>query len=182
MYQKKMILAAFFAALLCISSQIIIPIGLVPHSMQIAFIFLTGFILGKKWGSISVLVWFMLGIMGLPVFAGGKAGITAFVGPTGGFLLGFLLSAYLIGIFSERGLTKFSLTFIVFMLGLLVVYVIGTIGFVLSMKYVLNKPLAWDVAIKMVVIPFLPFDLIKAAIAAYIGLKVKRALAYMGTN
>ena len=62
------------------------------------------------------------------------------------------------------------------------VYVLGTIGFVLSMKYVLNKPLAWDVAIKMVVIPFLPFDLIKAVMAAYIGLRVKRALAYIVPN
>lgn len=177
-----MILAAFFTALLCISSYIIIPIGLVPHSMQIAFIFLTGLILGKKWGSVSVLVWFMLGCIGLPVFAGGKAGITTFIGPTGGFLVGFLLSAYLIGFFAERGLTKFKLTFIVFMLGLLVVYIVGTIGFVLSMKYVLNKPLAWDVAIKMVVIPFLPFDVIKAVMATYIGLKVKRAIAYMVPN
>ena len=182
MNQKKMILAAFFAALLCISSYIIIPIGLVPHSMQIAFIFLTGLILGKKWASISVLVWFMIGCLGLPVFAGGKAGITTFIGPTGGFLIGFLVSAYLIGFFSERGLTKFKLTFIVFMLGLLVVYVLGTIVFVLSMKYVLNKPLAWDVAIKMVVMPFLPFDLIKAVMAAYIGLRVKRALAYIVPN
>ena len=179
MKHRQMILAAFFAALLAVSSYIIIPIGLVPHTMQVAFIFLAGLILGAKWGSVSVLVWFFIGIIGLPVFANAQSGITTFIGPTGGFLLGFLLAAFIVGWFADRGLTTFWRTFIVAIIALVVIYAVGIVGFMLSLKYVLNKPMTWSLAFKLVVIPFLPFDLLKAAIASYLSLKVKKALIFI---
>lgn len=173
-----MVLAAFFAALLCISSYIIIPIGPVPHSMQPAFIFLNALILGAKTGGISVLVWFALGIIGLPVFAGGKAGLTTFIEPTGGFLIGFLLATLLIGWLTKKTTISFGKTFIILMLGLLVIYGFGLVGFKLSMQYVIGKTLSWQTCFNLVVIPFLPFDIVKAIIATYLGLKIKKALFY----
>ena len=176
--QRSMVLAAFFAALLSISSYIVIPIGPVPHSMQPLFVFLNALILGAKTGCISVLVWFALGIIGLPVFAGGKAGLTTFIEPTGGFLLGFLVATYVIGSLVDKGTKSFAQTFMMIMPGLIIIYVLGLIGFKLSMEYVLNKNLSWQASFGLVVLPFLPFDVVKAIVATYLGLKIKKALFY----
>lgn len=176
--QRSMVLAAFFAALLSISSYIVIPIGPVPHSIQPLFVFLNALILGAKTGCVSVLVWFALGIIGLPVFAGGKAGLTTFIEPTGGFLLGFLVATYVIGSLSDKGTKSFGQTFMMIMPGLIIIYTLGLIGFKLSMEYVLNKNLSWQTSFGLVVVPFLPFDVVKAIVATYLGLKIKKALFY----
>lgn len=176
--QRNMILAAFFAALLCISSYIIIPIGPVPHSMQPVFIFLNALILGGRTGCVSVLVWFALGIIGLPVFAGGKAGLATFIEPTGGFLIGFLLATFIIGTLAGKTTNSFGKTFLILMLALAVIYIFGLIGFKLSMQYVVGKVLSWQTSFNLVVIPFLPFDIVKAIVATYLGLKIKKALFY----
>lgn len=176
--QRSMVLAAFFAALLAISSYVVIPIGPVPHSMQPMFVFLNALLLGAKTGCISVVVWFALGIIGLPVFAGGKAGLTTFIEPTGGFLIGFLIATYIIGYLADKGTKSFAKTFIIIIPGLIIIYIFGLVGFKLSMEYVLNKTLSWQTSFNLVVVPFLPFDVIKAIIATYLGLKIKKALFY----
>lgn len=179
MKQRKMIIAAFFTALLCVSSYMIVPIGPVPQSMQPAFVFLTGLILGMRWGAISVLVWFAIGILGLPVFAGGKAGIITFIGPTGGFLVGFLLCVLIVGYFADQGLHSIAQTMGSLIVGIVVLYAVGIVGFKLSMQYVFDKNLSYLACFNILVIPFLPFDLIKALLAAYVGQKMRRALVYI---
>ena len=173
-----MVLAAFFAALLCISSYIIIPIGPVPHSMQPAFIFLNALVLGAKTGCVSILVWFALGIIGLPVFAGGKAGLATFIEPTGGFLIGFLVATFVIGSLTDKKNLSFAQNILILMLGLVIIYTLGLVGFKLSMQYVLGKSFSWQTSFGLVVVPFLPFDIVKAIIATYLGLKIKKALFY----
>ncbi|MDR3589736.1 MAG: biotin transporter BioY [Negativicutes bacterium] len=177
---RSMVLAGLFAALIAISSQVAIPIGPVPHTLQVFFVLLAGMVLGGRWGFTSVTVWVLLGLFGLPVFSQGKAGLPVLVGPTGGFLIGFMLCALLVGWLTERTEVSLVKTVWIMLLGLAVVYVVGLAGFMASFAYFLQKPMTWSQALTLAVVPFLPFDFIKMLMAAYVGVKVRRALERAG--
>ena len=85
-----------------ISSYVVIPIGPVPHSLQPFAVMLSGFILGPKLGALSIITWIVLGSLGLPVFNQGQSGIAMLAGPTGGFILSFVVVAYLSGYFTRK--------------------------------------------------------------------------------
>jgi len=176
---RYMALTGVFAALISLSSQVSIP-GPVPHTLQIFFIMLAGLILGGRWGFTSVVVWVLLGAFGLPVFAQGKAGVAHLLGPTGGFLLGFALCALLVGRLTERSSPAYGKTLAFMLLGLAVVYIVGLLGFMASFAFFLHKPMTLDRAAALAVLPFVPFDLIKTLMAAYIGVKVRQALIRAG--
>lgn len=180
MSTRNMILAGLFAALMALSSQVVIPIGPVPHTLQIFFVLLAGVILGSRLGFISIAVWVMLGVFGLPVFAQGKVGLAVLAGPTGGFLIGFMITAFLVGWLAENSKLTTSRIAIYMLTGLLVAYIIGVSGFLASFKYFLNKPMTLTTALSVAVVPFLPFDVAKALMAAYIGTRVRQALIRSG--
>jgi biotin transport system substrate-specific component len=175
-----MVLAGVFAALIAISSLVAIPIGPVPHTLQVFFIMLAGTVLGSRWGAISVLIWVLLGLFGVPVFAQGKAGVAVLVGPTGGFLLGFIFCAFLVGLILERISPNYVSTFLAMLLGLAVIYIVGLAGVLVSFAYFLHKPMTIEGAFSIAVVPFLPFDVVKAALAAFLGVKVRKALIQAG--
>ncbi|MDR3560011.1 MAG: biotin transporter BioY [Negativicutes bacterium] len=177
---RCMVLAGLFAALIAISSQFAIPLGPVPHTLQVFFVMLAGLVLGGRWGATSVAVWVLLGLFGLPVFAQGNFGPSVLVGPTGGFLAGFMLCAFCVGWLTERVGVSLAKTSGIMLVGLLIVYVVGLAGFMASFTYFLHKPLTIKEALTLAVVPFLPFDVIKSLMAAYIGVKVRRALGRAG--
>lgn len=179
---RNMILAGLFAALIAISSQVSItlPPNPVPHTLQVLFVLLAAIVLGGRWGFTSVLVWVLLGVFGLPVFTQGKAGAAVLLGPTGGFLVGFILCAFLVGWLTERASAGFGKTFAIMLLGLAVAYAIGLAGFMASFALFLHKPMTWGQAVTFTVVPFLPFDIVKTLAAAYIGVRLRRALARAG--
>ncbi|EAX47232.1 BioY protein [Thermosinus carboxydivorans Nor1] len=177
---RNMILTGLFAALLAVGSQVSIPLGPVPHTLQVFFVMLAGVILGSRWAVASVAVWILLGCFGLPVFAQGKAGVAVLAGPTGGFLVGFMVCAYLVGLMTERAQLTVWRAVGAMLAGLVTAYVLGLVGFMASFKYFLHKPMTWDKAISLAVLPFIPFDVIKSVMAAYIGVKVRRALLRAG--
>ena len=180
MSTRKMALTGLFASLLAVSSQIAIPLGPVPHTLQIFFVLLSGLLLGSRWGGTSVGVWIALGAFGLPVFAQGKAGVAVLAGPTGGFLIGFMVCAFMVGKLTEGTDYGFFRTALIMLVGLGTVYLIGLFGFMLSFQYFLHKPMTVDKAATLAVVPFLPFDIIKTIMAAYIGTKVRRAVERAG--
>ena len=92
-----LVLCGIFAALMAICSFITIPLGFTPVPINLATlgVFLTGGILGKKYGSISLIVYILLGAVGVPVFAGFKGGLGVLAGPTGGYIIGYLAAAFL---------------------------------------------------------------------------------------
>jgi len=142
---------------------------------------LAGMLLGSRLSAVSICVWVMLGCVGLPVFNQGQGGAVMLVGPTGGFIIAFIITAWLVGYLTERDLEASYLKNLMYMcVGMLVCYAIGLIGFKLSFQYFLQKPMSWDNAILLAVAPFLPFDIIKAAAAALIGAKVRKALLLAG--
>ncbi|MDD4321291.1 MAG: biotin transporter BioY [Acidaminococcaceae bacterium] len=181
MKTREMLLSGLFTALVIISSYIVIPIGPVPHTLQPLVVILSGFLLGPKWGPISIITWIILGCLGLPVFNQGQAGAVMLVGPTGGFIVGFVVLSWLVGKFTSNDLQAGLLkNFAYLAFAMLVCYVIGLIGFKLSFTYFLQKPMSWEKSMLLAIAPFLPFDIIKAAIAAYVGAKVRKALMAAG--
>lgn len=162
-------LVSLFAALLCVSSYIVIPIGPVPVTLQVLFVLLAGSILGARLGALSVIVWIILGVFGLPVFASGKAGPITLLGPTGGYLLGFILCAWIVGKLSGVCQGSKLRMGAAMLLGVTVMYIAGLAGFMASFAFFLQKPMTLGQALSMAVWPFLPFELVKVGIGAWIS-------------
>ena len=101
---KMMVYASLFAALTVVGAYIAIPFPLspVPIVLQNLFVLLAGLLLGKKWGAASMAIYLLAGAVGLPVFAGGTGGIGHFAGPTGGYLIGFVLAAFVAGALGNK--------------------------------------------------------------------------------
>lgn len=164
-----------FTALTATGAFITIPIGPVPITLQSLFVLLSGIILGSKKGMLSQVVYLLLGLMGLPIFAGFSGGLGQLVKPSAGFLFGFISAAYYTGKFSEKKGTTKNLSIAV-ITGTVVMYAIG----IPYMYYVLNIILAKNLNIVQVLnmgmLLFIPGDAIKAVIAVFIGKKLKNRL------
>ncbi len=165
----RMVYAALMAALTAAGAYIAIPIGPVPIVLQNLFVMLAGLLLGGRWGLISVGVYLLAGAVGLPVFAGGTGGVGKFVGPTGGYLLGFAAAAYLIGVISEAGRGRVAIDVLAMLAGTLIIYAFG----VAWLKLVTGMSFSKAFAVGMV--PFLIGDALKVAAA----IPIARALRPM---
>ena len=165
-------LCGIFAAVLAICSWIQIP-GPVPFTLQTFGIFAALGLLGGKRGTIAICVYLLLGAFGVPVFAGFKGGLGALFGATGGYLLGFLLSGLCIWLV-EKILGDSLRVFIPAMiLGLLLCYAFGTAWFVVVYTKA-NGAISVGKALALCVIPFLPFDAIKLALAVVVRQALKK--------
>ena len=165
---RKMVFASLFAAMTAVGAyiKIPIPIGPVPITLQILFIFLAGAMLKSKWGTISMVVYLLLGFVGIPVFAGGASGLGVLFGPTGGYLIGFVAAAFVIGFLSDQVGTSNVLRNAVYMtIGLGVIYLFGVT------QLVIVADLTPMQAIGAGMLPFLIGDFLKIAAAAYIASK-----------
>ncbi|MDZ7688164.1 MAG: biotin transporter BioY [Halobacteriales archaeon] len=100
---RKMSYAGVLAALTGAGALLSVPLGPVPFTLQTFFVVLAGFVLGARWGFVSVTLYLLLGVAGLPVFAGGSAGAGVILGPTGGYLVAFPFGAAVAGFIAERG-------------------------------------------------------------------------------
>lgn len=161
---RKMVYASLFAALTAIGAYITIPLGPVPFTLQILFVLLAGAMLGSKWGSISMIVYTLLGIAGLPVFSGGGSGIGVILGPTGGYIIGFTAAAFVVGFLSERSRTGNALiNAICILTGVALIYSFG-----LS-HLIVVADMSFMQAITVGFLPFIGADLLKVAVAAYIA-------------
>ncbi|WNY29002.1 Biotin transporter BioY2 [Methanimicrococcus stummii] len=99
---KKMVLAALFAALIAAGAFIKIPLPFgVPITLQTFFVLLAVVTLGRNWGTLSIIVYLLVGFIGIPVFAGGAAGIQILAGPTAGYLYSFVVVAFIVGWLSD---------------------------------------------------------------------------------
>jgi biotin transport system substrate-specific component len=180
---QKMIGAAFFAAIIAVLSQFAISIGAVPHTLQVMAVTLAGVVLGPRYGALSVLVWLLLGAFGLPVFAMGGSGLGSLFGPLCGFFLGFLLEAWICGYCYIPGQAKRKEQLRAFAFGvlsILLVYIVGVLGFTAYFHWMLHKPMTLYQAILVCAAPFAPFDLIKMVIGVTAGSKITQALEKTG--
>lgn len=165
---------ALFTAIMCILGPMSIPIGPVPISLTNFVIYLAVLIIGKNYGTISCIVYILLGAVGLPVFSSYTGGIGKLFGPTGGYIIGFIPMAFILGIAFEKIVDKKWMQLISMAGATVVLYVLGTAWFVMSMKCEV-----WY-ALTICVFPFLLGDAIKIIIAYVIGNEVKKRLAKSG--
>lgn len=154
--------SSLMAALIAVGAFIAVPVGPVPIVLQNLFVMLAGLLLGSRWGLGSVGVYILAGICGLPVFSGGGAGLGHILGPTGGYLLGYLPAVFLIGLISEKNKSMF-LHFLALLAGAALVYLCG----VSWLKVVTGMSAEKAMAVGM--LPFLVGDAIKIVAALFIA-------------
>lgn len=144
--------------LVALTAQIKIPLWPVPVTGQTFGVLLVGALLGRRAGY-SLLLYLLEGVLGLPVFAGGVAGLAYLAGPTGGFLLGFVAAAFVVGWLAERGWDRRVETAVLAMLmGNLVIYLLGLPW--------LAAFTGWRDVFSLGLIPFIPGDVVKVILAA----------------
>ncbi|MBP5379149.1 MAG: biotin transporter BioY [Ruminococcus sp.] len=172
---KELVLIAMFAAVMAVCSWIAIPIGSIPVTLQTFGVFCALSLLGGRNGTFSIAVYILLGAVGLPVFTGFKGGIGALTGPTGGYIIGFILMALLYWVGTKLLGDKLPVKIGLLTAGLAVCYLFGTIWFVFGYSKGGND-MSFYKALKLCVIPFVPFDIIKLVLAAVISGRVKKQL------
>ena len=165
----KMILVALFAALIAVGAFIRIPVPAVPFTMQTFFIVLSGMMLGKKLGAASALVYLAVGLAGIPVFTQG-GGIGYVLKPSFGYLIGFVVGAYLTGAIARKAaVPSFKRLLLAALAGLLAVYVLGTAYFYFLSNYYLGNQVSVWTAVLYCFLVFVPGDLVKSIVAALIA-------------
>lgn len=175
MKTREITMCALFTAILCLCAAITIylPFTSVGFTLQVAAVCVAGGVLGPRLGLVSVIIYIMLGLCGLPVFSGMRGGVGALFGPTGGYIIGFIFQVLLAGLGAaairpgdsvrrKAGKLAAGMT-----LGLIVLYAFGTAQLMLLTKSDLLS------ALGMAVIPFIPLDLVKIALAVSISIYVR---------
>ncbi|TXL66845.1 biotin transporter BioY [Cerasibacillus terrae] len=167
---RMLILTALCTAIICILAQITIPLPLVPITGQTLAIGIVATILGSKYGTLASLLYLILGAVGIPVFSGFSGGLGVIVGPTGGFIFGFIPTAFIIGYYLEK--TSFTVinAIIANIIGMLVTLTIGTV----YLKIVAN--LTWTAAFLGGFAPFIIVGVVKGVLAAWLGIVVRNRL------
>ena len=164
-----MVYIAVFAVLIAICSWISIPTT-VPFTLQTFAVFLTVGVLGGKRGSMAVLIYILLGAIGIPVFAGFSGGLVTLLGNTGGYIIGFLFSALVMWLMEKLLGKKTWVLAVSMVLGLVVCYAVGTVWFMV----VYTQKIA--TVLSLCVIPFIIPDLIKIALALGLSKRLSRLL------
>lgn len=159
----NLVYVAMFAAIITICAQIQIPTA-VPFTLQTLGVFVASAMLGWKRGTLSVAVYILLGLIGVPVFAGFSGGAGVLFGLTGGYIIGFLFTAFIVGFMCDKLGRKLWVLALSMALGLLACYVFGTVWFMLIYNYTMGS-ISLVSALGMCVVPFLLFDAIKIAAA-----------------
>ncbi len=156
-----------FAALMSVCAWISIPLT-VSVTLQTFAVCLTAGLLGWKRGVFTVLIYILLGMIGLPVFTGFKSGIAAVTGPTGGYIVGFLFTALIVGLTADKIGKKIWQNIVFMIIGIAVCYLFGTVWFVIAYK------VSFVSALSTCVFPFLLPDAVKIILAAVLVNRLKR--------
>jgi len=164
------VVTAFGAAIIAVLAQITIPLPLVPITGQTLAVGLIATILGKKNGTLAVLLYILLGAIGLPVFTGFSGGLAVLAGPTGGYIIGFLVQAYVMGVYMEKFGVNYTQSIIANLIGMVITLAFGTTW----LKVV--GDLSWTAAFMGGVYPFIVVGIIKAVAAAWLGAVVRNRL------
>ncbi len=182
---KKLVLALGMAALTGLVAQARIPLpgNLVPITGQTFAVLLAGVLLGRWWGGASLGIYAGLGAIGLPWFAGWSGGIAALVGPTGGYIIGFILAALFLGYITDkyiRSRSFFSMLGLMLFANFILIHIPGLIQLNLWLSLVKGEAVGLSQLLMMGTIPFIIGDVIKAVAAAAIARGVTPKKAYNG--
>ena len=167
---KALILVAMCASIICLLAQVTIPLPLIPMTGQTLAIGIVATILGSRYSTITVIVYLMLGLIGLPVFSHFTGGLGILFGPTGGYLIGFIPTAFLIGLWLEKTSYTYVQAFMANMIGMCITLIFGAVWLKLITELSLHEAVATGI------FPFLPVGIIKAFLAAWFGIAIRQRL------
>ena len=161
---------ALMVAMNCVSAYIIIPLpfSLSPLALQTLIVNLTGYVLNAKQAFMTMLVYLLVGLAGVPVFTGGSAGPGKLFGPTGGYIIGFLFIAVFLAYFRGEKYNFKRYALLGCVIGIPLIYVFG----VVQLKLITG--MGWDKAIMTGALPFIPLDIVKCLAAAVIAGPINR--------
>lgn len=167
---KSLVLTAMFTALLCVMSQITIPTQPVPFTLSLLAVFMAGAIMPTRLATLSTIVYILLGVFGLPVFANMRGGIGVLFDKTGGYLIAYPLMAGLISLFRTRLRKHIVMALSIGMgIALLLCYLLGTIWFSKVTGIDFGKSLV------LCVYPYIPFDILKLILAISFSMVIRKA-------
>jgi biotin transport system substrate-specific component len=169
----RLVWTALLAACIAAGAWLQLPIGTVPITLQPLFVFLAGYVLGPLSGAAAVALYVAAGVLGLPVFSGGRAGLGVLLGPTGGYLVGFVAGAAVTGLASRRGkVIGWVRGLVAGAFALAVAYLVGAARLAQVLHLDAGK------AIAVGVLPFVAFDGVKVSLALVIARELEsRGLA-----
>ena len=166
---KTMALIGVMTAIICVMGPLSLPIGPVPLSLGTLAIYFAVYVLGMKKGVIACLVYLLIGLVGVPVFAAFSSGPAKLLGPTGGYLIGYIFLALICGFVIDKT-DNMAICFFGMLLGTAVLYMFGTAWLAYSAKMTFQKALAAGV------LPFIAGDAAKIVIAIIAGGEVRKRL------
>ena len=161
---------ALLAAAVCVLAPWSLPIGSVSITLATFAVYLVAAVGGYRAGVAAIAVYIALGAVGMPVFSGFSGGAHHIIGPTGGYLIGYIPCALITGAFVDRSPETCWNYFVGMALGTLSCYAIGTVWFMNSADYTLDSALA------VCVLPFIPFDTVKIVAAGFVGRAIRLRL------
>lgn len=176
---KEMVICALFAALMAIGANVspMLMIGGVPVTLQLLFAILAGGLLGRRLGSIAMIVYLCLGLVGAPVFAQFKGGITSILSPTFGYVISFIFVAYIVGLFLESQKRKITHYVSAGVMAIVVNYLIGTTYMYFAYKFWAEVPegfsylMAWSW-----MVAYMPLDIGVTILSLVMTPKLEKAL------
>lgn len=167
---KTMILIALFAAIIGIMAQMTIPLPIIPITGQTLAIGLAATILGSRNGTLAVILYVLLGVIGLPVFANFQAGPAVLFGPTGGYIIGFIPTAFITGYILEKTSFRIPHALLANLVGMVITLFFGACWY----KFI--SEIGWVKTIYLTVTPFIIPGIIKALLASLIGIIIRERL------
>lgn len=165
-----MMVTALFAAIIGILAQVTIPLPLIPITGQTLAIGLAATILGSRHGTIATLLYIAMGAVGIPIFAQMTGGLGILFGPTGGFIVGFIPAAFIIGLYIEKTAPTIIQACIANIIGMFITLLFGTIW----LKF--SADLSWTAAMMSGAVPFLAVGFVKAILAGWLGVLIRNRL------
>lgn len=177
---KNMILMAIFAALSAVGAFIKIPTPFCPITLQILFTTLAGVLLGGRNGAVSVGIYVILGLLGIPVFTGG-GGLSYVFYPTFGYLLGFILGALVTGTICRAGKPKFSRLLTGCLVGMVIIFAVGTLYDLMITFLYMKSSAAVATVVFHCLLP-LPGDVIICVFTAFLGTRLIPVIERMNNN
>lgn len=171
---KHLALAGLMAAIICVLApfSVPIPVSPTPISLGTLAIYFVLTVLGLKLGTVSVVVYILLGLAGLPVFTGFTGGPGKLLGPTGGYIIGYIFMALICGVFIDKWGDKLLPSILGMLLGTAALYLFGSLWLAYQASYTLPQ------AFMVGTIPYIPGDLAKLALAMSLGRQVRKRLKH----
>ena len=176
MKAKDITITALLAAVICALSPFTLPLGAVPVTLATLAIYFVSAVGGAKKGVAAVAIFILLGVAGVPVFSGFQGGFDKLIGPTGGFIAGYLPLSLIVGLAADKFPTKKAAYPLSMFIGTLVLYALGALWLAYSSGNSVGN------ALLLSVLPFLPIDTLKIAAASFLAYKLKANLANTPRN